>query len=242
MLPDSRAGARILVVEDEPEFAGLMAMWLERHGWPATVVHDGPHAVAAFDHDPPDLVLLDLSLPNLDGWGVIERIRRVSAVPILIVTARDAEQDKIRGLGAGADDYVTKPFSFPELMARVAAVLRRTTGQHLLDDTSDVRVGTLVIDGPGHRVLAGGRDVHVTPTEYRLLRLLAGRPGDVVAHAELLADVWGSGYRDDVHLLRVTMRNLRAKLAEAAPGRRYIETSYGLGYRLAEGGAPAAPD
>ncbi len=161
-------------------------------------------------------------------------------VPILLVTARDGEQDKIRGLGLGADDYVTKPLSFPELMARIEAVLRRTNARSAAIAGDEIRHPGLVIDGRGHRVTAEGTEIHLTPTEYRLLRHLAERPGSVVGHAELLTAVWGAGYRDDIHLLRVTMRNLRAKLADAAPARRFLETSYGVGYRFRAAGS--APD
>jgi two-component system OmpR family response regulator len=136
--------------------------------------------VRAFEADSPDLVLLDISLPRLDGWAVIERIRASSAIPILLVTARDGEQDKIRGLRAGADDYMTKPLSFPELMARIAAVLRRA-GARVPTEAADVRVGGLVIDGRGHRVTLDGTEVRLTPTEYRLLRLLAERPDTPIA-------------------------------------------------------------
>lgn len=241
MMPDPPPGARILIVEDEPEFADLLALWVERHGWHARVARDGAEAVVSFEAEEPDLVLLDLSLPRLNGWQVIERIRATSLVPILLVTARDAEQDKIRGLGAGADDYMTKPLSFPELMARIEAVLRRSNARTVAIAGDEVRHPGLVIDGRGHRVTAGDREVHLTPTEYRLLRHLAERPESVVGHADLLAAVWGAGYRDDLHLLRVTMRNLRAKLAEAAPTRRFIATSYGVGYRF-RGGSNGADD
>jgi two-component system, OmpR family, KDP operon response regulator KdpE len=232
VIGESMPGARILVVEDEPEFASLIALWIERHGWCPETVHDGETAVRRFEASTPDLVLLDLSLPRLDGWAVIERIRKVSNVPVLVVTARDGEQDKIRGLGAGADDYVTKPLSFPELMARIAAVLRRA-GSRVAAEAPEVRTAGLIIDGRSHRVTLDGVEVHLTPTEYRLLRHLAERPNEVVPHADLLVEVWGTGYRGDLHLLRVTMRNLRARLAEAAPRRRLIATSYGLGYRFA---------
>jgi DNA-binding response OmpR family regulator len=241
-MQDPPPGARILIVEDEPEFADLLALWVERHGWQARVAHDGAEAVVAFEADPPDLVLLDLSLPRLNGWQVIERIRASSLVPILLVTARDSEQDKIRGLGAGADDYVTKPLSFPELMARIEAVLRRANARAGVVASEELRHGGLVIDGRGHRVTANDREVHLTPTEYRLLRHLAERPESVVGHGDLLTAVWGAGYRDDIHLLRVTMRNLRAKLAEAAPTRHYIATSYGVGYRFRAGTDAAGGD
>ena len=239
MMPDPPPGARILIVEDEPDFADLLALWVERHGWRPRVARDGAEAVVSFEAEEPDLVLLDLSLPRLNGWQVIERIRATSLVPILLVTARDAEQDKVRGLGAGADDYMTKPLSFPELMARIEAVLRRSNARAVAIAGDEVRHPGLVIDGRGHRVTAGDREVHLTPTEYRLLRHLAERPESVVGHTDLLTAVWGAGYRDDLHLLRVTMRNLRAKLAEAAPTRRFIATSYGVGYRFRGGTEPA---
>jgi DNA-binding response OmpR family regulator len=231
-MPDALPGARILIVEDEPEFADLLALWVERHGWQPQVARDGAAAIVAFEAESPDLVLLDLSLPRLNGWQVIERMRATSLVPILLVTARDAEEDKIRGLGAGADDYVTKPLSFPELMARIEAVLRRTAARTAAVTGEEVRHPGLVIDGRAHRVVAEGNEIHLTRTEYRLLRHLAERPESVVGHADLLTAVWGAGYRDDLHLLRVTMRNLRAKLAEAAPTRHFIATSYGVGYRF----------
>ena len=240
-MPDALPGARILIVEDEPEFADLLALWVERHGWQPQVARDGAAAIVAFEAETPDLVLLDLSLPRLNGWQVIERMRATSLVPILLVTARDAEQDKIRGLGAGADDYVTKPLSFPELMARIEAVLRRADVRAAAIAGDEIHHPGLVIDGRGHRVTADGVEIHLTPTEYRLLRHLAERPGSVVGHAELLTAVWGAGYRDDIHLLRVTIRNLRAKLAEVAPTRRFLETSYGIGYRFRPGEEPA-PD
>ncbi len=229
-------GERILVVEDEPAFADLIALWLERHQWRPIVVGDGLEALRVFADQEPDLVLLDLSLPSLDGWEIIERIRATSTVPILVVTAHGGEADKVRGLRVGADDYVTKPVSFPELVARIGAALRRSQAWRTAADAPELRLPGLVIDGRSHRVVAEGRAVHLTPTEYRLLRHLAERPDALVAHADLLTAIWGAGYRDDLHLLRVTMRNLRAKLAAAAPGRRYIATSYGLGYRFTMSG------
>ncbi|MCU0483208.1 MAG: response regulator transcription factor [Chloroflexi bacterium] len=227
-------GERILVVEDEPEFAELTALWLERHGWQPLVAGDGREALRLLDAARPDLVLLDVGLPGLDGWGVVERIRERSQVPILFVTARDAEADKVRGLGLGADDYVTKPISFPELMARVGAALRRAIAWSGPDGHGrEIRRPGLVIDLRSHQVFAEGRPVRLSPTEFRLLCVLAERPGEAITHLELLRAVWGAGYDDDLHVLRVTMRNLRARLAEAAANRRYVVTSYGVGYRFA---------
>jgi two-component system KDP operon response regulator KdpE len=226
------AGEHILVVEDEPAFADLVVLWLERHGWRTSVAVDGAQALRQFDERRPDLVLLDLGLPAIDGWKVIERIRATSLVPILVVTARGGEDDKVRGLGLGADDYVTKPVSFPELVARIQAALRRAQAWAHVADADELRHPGLIIDGRSHRVVVEGQAIHLTPTEYRLLRYLAERPDTLVSHGDLLATVWGPGYRDDVHLLQVTIRNLRAKLVTAAPERRFIATAYGLGYRF----------
>jgi len=226
-------GERILVVEDEPAFAELIALWLQRHGWRPEIAPDGAHALRAFAEGPPDLIVLDLGLPRVDGWHVIERVRATSVVPIICVTARGAEADKVRGLAAGADDYVTKPLSFPELVARVAAALRRARAPSpTAAAIATIERPGIRIDGHSHLVLVADAPVHLTPTEYRLLCHLAERDGVLVPHAELLVAVWGPGYRDDHHLLRVAIRNLRAKLAAAAPTRRFIETEYGLGYRF----------
>jgi len=233
-MTDSRtAGERILVVEDEPEFAALIALWLERHEWRPIVVSDGLEALRAFEAEQPDLVVLDLGLPTMDGLEIIERIRATSTVPIIVVTARGGEADRVRGLRMGADDYVTKPVSFPELVARIGAAFRRAHTWNQVAERPELRHPGLVIDGRSHRVVVEGQTVRLTPTEYRLLRYLAERPDALLSHGELQAAIWGPGYREDHHLLRVTMRNLRAKLAAAAPARRFITTSYGLGYRFA---------
>ena len=229
------AGGRrvvVVVVEDEPEFASLLRLWLERHDWEAIVAADGPEALAVFGAQEPDVVLLDIGLPGMDGWQVLERIRATSHVPILLVTARGTEAERIRGLSLGADDYITKPLSFPELMARIEAALRRT---HPADDMSgtSIRRGRLLLDPVRHRVQVSGVEVHLTPTEFRLLEHLVEQPDRVVSHRELLEAVWGLGYEDETHLLQVTVRNLRAKLAAVIP-EPVIGTAYGLGYRIVE--------
>jgi DNA-binding response OmpR family regulator len=222
----------VVVVEDEQEFASLLGLWLERHGWEAILAANGPEALAVFEAQEPDIVLLDIGLPGMDGWQVLDRMRATSHVPILLVTARGTEAEKIHGLSLGADDYITKPLSFPELMARIEAALRRT---HPADDMSgtSIRRGRLLLDPVRHRVQVSGMEIHLTPTEFRLLRHLAEQPDRVVSHSELLEAVWGSGYEDETHLLQVTVRNLRAKLAAVIPD-SIIGTVYGLGYRIAE--------
>jgi DNA-binding response OmpR family regulator len=228
----ARRTALVLLVEDEPEFANLVSLWLEQHGWESVVVSDGTEALQRFDSERPDVVLLDVSVPGMNGWEVLDRIRATSDTPVLMVTARGAEADRLRGLSNGADDYITKPFSFPELIARVEVALRRAEGVARASATV-IRHGDLAIESEGRRVVAGRRELHLTPTEFQLLSYLAHHPGRVISHRELLVAVWGRGYEDEHHLLQVAVRNLRTKLD---PGNRsrYISTVYGTGYRLSE--------
>jgi DNA-binding response OmpR family regulator len=222
---------RILIVEDEAEFAALIEMWMQRSGYETSAAADGREALRLFHEEHPDLVILDVSVPAFDGWQLLERIREFSRVPVLMVTARSAEADKVRGLRLGADDYITKPVGFPELVARVEAALRRSatpTPEH----ARRLRHRDLVVEVDEHRAQLRGTDVRLTPTEFRLLRFLIERAGQLVTHRQVLAGVWGAGYDADVHLLRMTIRNLRGKLDAVAPGEAYIATEYGLGYRL----------
>jgi two-component system KDP operon response regulator KdpE len=225
-------GELILLVEDEPEFRDLVELWVSRHGWRTAVAADGTEVVRRFDEEVPALVLLDLNLPGMDGWKVTEWIRSVGTTPVLMVTALGAEQDVIRGLEAGADDYLTKPIRFPELIARIAAALRRARLASARDEDAPLAFDGLRIEPLTHRVSGDDGDVHLTPTEFRLLLSLARRPAALVGHADLLRAVWGPTYGEETQLLRVTMRNLRAKLGAASPGRTFIATEYGLGYRF----------
>ena len=222
---------RILIVEDEPEFAALLELWVGRAGYRSAVATSGVDGLRSFYDEHPDLVLLDVSVPGLDGWRVIERIREFSRVPIIMVTARSAEADKVRGLKLGADDYITKPLSFPELLARIEAALRRAATP-APERPHRIRHRDLVVDLDEHRVALRDVEVRLTPTEFRLLVYLLEHAGQLVAHRNVLAAVWGTGYDADVHLLRMTIRNLRHKLDGVAPGESYIATEYGLGYRL----------
>jgi DNA-binding response OmpR family regulator len=222
---------RILVVEDEPEFADLLALWISNAGYEPIRAASGSEALRQFYDGHPDLVILDVALPGLDGWQVIERIREFSRVPILLVTARSSEADKVRGLKLGADDYITKPLSFPELLARVEAALRRASTP-APERPRRLQHRDLIVDLDDHRARLRGTEMRLTPTEFRLLAYLVEHAGQLVAHRQILAAVWGSGYAADVHLLRMTIRNLRLKLDAVAPGESYIGTEYGLGYRL----------
>jgi two-component system, OmpR family, response regulator RegX3 len=222
----------VLVVEDEPEFSALLGLWIERYGWEPVPAASSPEALAIFEAQEPDIVLLDIGLPGMDGWPVLERIRATSHIPVLLVTARGTEAEKIHGLSLGADDYITKPLSFPELMARIEAAFRRSRPADDMSGTS-IRCGRLVLDPVRHRVQVSGVEIHLTPTEFRLLQRLAERPDRVVSHHELLESVWGSGYEAETHLLQVTVRNLRSKIGAVIPD-SVIGTVYGLGYRIIE--------
>lgn len=221
----------ILIVEDEPEFAALLERWIFQAGYRPSIASTGHDALRAFYDCHPDLVVLDVALPGLDGWQVIERIREFSRVPIIMATARGAETDKVRGLKLGADDYVTKPLSLPELMARIEAALRRAAAAPT-EQPRRIQHGDLIAELDEHRVRLRNVEVHLTPTEFRLLAYLLEHGGKLVTHRQVLESVWGGGYNADVHLLRMTIRNLRQKLEAITPGESYITTEYGVGYRL----------
>lgn len=222
--------ASILLVEDEENLRRLVKLWLERAGYECTDVANGRTALRLFYEGHPDLVLLDLSLPEMDGWQLCERIREVSQVPIIMVTAMGEEAAKVRGLQMGADDYITKPFGFPELLARVEAVLRRMS--RASSQPHDVyRHGDLILDPQAHHATLGGADLKLTPTEYRLLSFLMQHPGQLLTHRQILEGVWGEAYVGDIDSLRIYIRNLRKKL-ENEPGRHYITTEHSLGYRF----------
>jgi DNA-binding response OmpR family regulator len=227
----------ILIVEDEPEFAALVELWMGRAGYRTVLARTGPEALRRFYDEHPDLVILDVALPEIDGWRIIERVREFSRIPILMVTARSSEADKIRGLKLGADDYITKPLSFPELTARVEAALRRAATA-TPERSRRLQHRDLVVDLDDHRARLRGDEIRLTPTEFRLLAYLVEHAGQLVTHRQVLGAVWGAGYDVDVHLLRMTIRNLRLKIDAAAPGEAYIATEYGLGYRLT---GPARP-
>jgi two-component system KDP operon response regulator KdpE len=229
-------GELVLIVEDEADFRELVELWITRHGWRTATASDGLEVMRRFDEEAPDLVLLDLNLPGMSGWEVTRWIRVRSTIPILMVTAMGGEADVVLGLESGADDYLTKPVRMAELVARVAAALRRVQlAAPRQPDEEVIEHPGLRIDPAARRVEGETGEIHLTPTELRLLVALASRPGEPVGHAELLRAVWGPTYGEETQLLRVTMRNLRNKLAEASPGRAFIATEYGVGYRFKPG-------
>ena len=223
--------ARVLVVDDEPRIVQLVRDYLERAGFAVSVAWSGPEALMRARQDRPDLIVLDLGLPGLDGLEVTRRLRRDSGVPIIILTARDDETDKVVGLELGADDYVTKPFSPRELTARVRAVLRRDAG----DPSADVvRAGDLVLDVPRLRAEVDGRTVPLTTTEFELLAALARQPGRVFTRAQLLDAIHGIAYESYERAIDAHVKNIRRKMEPDPRAPRYLLTVYGVGYRLAD--------
>ena len=223
--------ARVLVVDDEPRIVQLVRDYLERAGFAVSTARTGPEALMRARQDRPDLIVLDLGLPELDGLEVTRRLRRDSGVPIIMLTARDDETDKVVGLELGADDYVTKPFSPRELTARVRAVLRR----HADDAGADVvRAGDLVLDVPRLRAEVDGRAVPLTATEFHLLTTLARQPGRVFTRSQLLDAVHGDAFESYERAIDAHVKNIRRKLEPDPRSPRYLLTVYGVGYRLAD--------
>jgi DNA-binding response OmpR family regulator len=227
--------AKILLIEDEERLAGYMQLWLEQVGFSCSWVSTGVDGIRQAEEWNPDLVILDIALPKMDGWEVCRRLRQRSKVPIIMVTARGEEMDRVRGLKMGADDYVVKPFSLPELVARVEAVLRRTA-LSAVEENRIFHKDRVDVDLDNHKVWVDSSEVKLTPTEFRLLAYLVQHQGRLLTHREILQAVWGPEYGDDIDSLRMFIRALRQKIEipsdseEAAP--HYITTEYGVGYRF----------
>lgn len=218
-----------LVVDDDVRILRMMRRILELEGFQVRGTGDGETALGMLDEEIPDLILLDIMLPGMDGYAVCRCIREFLQVPIIMITARGNDEEKVRGLDAGADDYVTKPFSTNELVARVRAVLRRTTfrDEHPMPA---FRFRDLLIDFTRHKVTLGEQEVNLTATEYRLLSYLIQNAGRVVTPDQILERVWGEDYIGENHLLQVNMARLRQKLGDDARNPRYILTRPGIGY------------
>jgi DNA-binding response OmpR family regulator len=220
----------ILVVDDEPKIVKLAQDYLEQASFRVLSALDGQTAVATTRRERPDLVVLDLNLPGMDGIDVCRAIRRDSDVPIIMLTARDGEADRLIGLELGADDYITKPFSPRELVARVRAVLRRTRAEPR--PTEIIRASDLVIDLNGHSVTRQGTAIHLTPSEFTLLTVLAERPGQVFSREQLLERLYGVTYDGFDRSVDAHIKNLRQKLEDDPANPRYVLTIYGIGYKF----------
>jgi DNA-binding response OmpR family regulator len=223
--------ARILVVDDEPKIVQLVRDYLERAGFAVSTARDGNEALMRAHSERPDLIVLDLGLPGLDGLEVTRRLRRDSGVPIIMLTARHEETDKVVGLELGADDYVTKPFSPRELAARVRAVLRRHTRD---GDAEVLRAGDLTLDVPRLRTEVSGRLVALTATEFQLLTALARQPGRVFTRSQLLDAIHGVAFESYERAIDAHIKNIRRKLEADPRTPRYLLTVYGVGYRLTD--------
>ena len=220
---------RVLVVDDEPQIRRAMRTSLAAHGYDVRTVSTGEEAVIAAAEDAPELVLLDLGLPDLDGTEVIRRVRSFSEVPIIVLSVRDRQADKVAALDAGADDYVTKPFGVEEVLARLRAALRRSQAGEPSPPVQ--RFGEVEVDVGRRLVTVGDSPVHLTKTEYALLEAFVTNPGKLLTHQWLLRKVRGPGYAQESHYLRVYVRSLRRKLGDEASAPRLILTEPGVGYR-----------
>ncbi|MDX1414270.1 MAG: response regulator transcription factor [Candidatus Promineifilaceae bacterium] len=230
--------AKILIVEDEPQIVRGLGLYLERAGYTTAAVYDGAQAVPAFRQEKPDLILLDLNLPNRDGIDICRAVRRDSAVPIIMLTARSDEMDRLIGLELGADDYIVKPFSPREVVARVRAVLRRVGGG--LGETDIVRAGALLIDTAAFRAWLAESPLSLTQSEFEILLALARHPSRVLSRTQLLEETQGIAYEGYERSIDQHIKNLRHKIRQAGGTSKIIETVYGVGYRLEAPLDPAA--
>jgi len=233
----SAARVSLLAIEDDPQIQRFLLAALEAHGYALEIAATGNEGLRLATLHQPDVVIVDLGLPDISGLDVIRRLREWYARPILVLSARSRESDKVAALDLGADDYLTKPFGVGELLARLRVTQRHLAEREVDKTQARIEIGALVIDLAGRRVQRDGIDVHLTPIEYKLLAALAQHRGKVLTHRQLLRDVWGATHVESPHYLRIYMRALRHKI-EAEPARpRYLLTEVGVGYRLAD-----APD
>jgi two-component system KDP operon response regulator KdpE len=223
----------VVLIEDEPQIRRFLRATLTGQGYRLFEAPTGADGIIEVSSRQPDVVIIDLGLPDMDGIDVIRRLREWTAVPIIVLSARGQERDKVTALDAGADDYVSKPFGAGELLARIRVALRHTAGASHEADEAAFKVGELQVDLLRRHVAVGAAEVRLTPTEYKLLTTLIRHAGKVVTHQQLLREVWGPAHTDQAHYVRIYMAHLRHKL-EAEPARpRYLLTEPGVGYRLA---------
>ena len=223
----------VVLIEDEPQIRRFLRATLTGQGYRLFEAATGADGLVEVGSRQPDVIIIDLGLPDMDGTEVIRRLREWTAVPIIVLSARGDERDKVTALDAGADDYVSKPFGASELVARIRVALRHAAGASHEADEATFKVGELQVDRLRRHVSLGGTEVRLTPTEYKLLTTLIRYAGKVVTHQQLLREVWGPAHTDQAHYVRIYMAHLRHKL-EAEPARpRYLLTEPGVGYRLA---------
>lgn len=221
---------RILVVDDEPQIRKFLRISLKAAGYDVVEAPYGEEGISKCATTQPSLVILDLGLPDLDGQQVIGRIREWSDVPIIVLSVRAKDQEKVQALDNGANDYVTKPFSIEELLARIRVALRLKIEPE--SEASEYVIGNLSVDVPRRKVAVAGQDVKLTRKEFELLRMLAQNAGRIVTHRQILREVWGPAHGDDVHYLRIYIGHLRSKLGDDSANPTYIESEPGVGYRL----------
>ena len=227
-------GSSVLVIEDDPQIQRFLAAALEAHGYQLEIAANGAEGLRLATLHQPELVIVDLGLPDISGLQVIERLRQWYARPILVLSARSLESDKVAALDLGADDYLTKPFGVGELLARLRVAQRHQAQRSGGQSPTQVEVGSIRIDFAARRVQRDGADIHLTPIEYKLLATLVQHRGKVLTHRQLLREVWGAAHVESPHYLRIYMRTLRHKI-ETDPARpRWLLTEVGVGYRLAE--------
>ena len=229
--PETKPTIPVLVIDDEPQMRRLLRVTLEVHGYAVTDAATGKEGIVQAAQARPEIIVLDLGLPDLDGVEVLKRIREWSRVPIIILSVRDREGDKVAALDAGADDFVTKPFSSAELLARLRTTLRRSQPPAA---SSVFRSGDLEVDLANRIVRKNGQDIKLTPTEYALLRLLVTHSGKVLTHRQLLTEVWGPNAVEQTHYLRVHIAHLREKLENDAAQPKFILTEPAVGYRAVD--------
>ena len=226
--------SHILLIEDDKKIADFMSMALMAKGYKLTVAYNGNSGILAFCTENPDIILLDLGLPDKDGIEIITEIRKVSHIPILIVSAREMEQDKITALDAGANDYVTKPFAMGELLARIRVMERFVGHENLTQPENIYHFLNLTVDYERRKIYKSEKEIHLTPLEYKLLMLLIANRGKVVTHSQISKEVWGYGETGDPKSIRVFMASLRRKIEEEPSNPQLITTELGIGYRFTE--------
>lgn len=224
----------ILIIEDDSKITNFMSMALKAKGYQVISAPTGKDGILAFCTQSPDIIMLDLGLPDMDGNEIIKEIRNVSQIPILVVSAREFDNDKISALDAGANDYVTKPFSMGELLARVRVMERFIVRENFIQPESIYHFDDLTVDTERRRIFLGQKEIHLTPLEYKLLFLLVSNCGKVVTHRQIMKEVWGYSESGDSKIIRVCMASLRRKIENDTSHPRFILTEIGIGYRFTD--------